>query len=94
MPKLKPVQPRPSEVETALCPAGRIMRHPLFARELGDIRAGRPFADDADDRSWSYERGRLLGAIAPPSMRLIDGRQLNLKALQLFSAASDRGLIP
>jgi hypothetical protein len=73
-----------------------IMEHPHFERGLDDIRAGQPFADHVDDRFWAYERGRLFGAIAPPSMPLFDdtsGRWLNPKAVRLFIAATVRGLI-
>jgi hypothetical protein len=35
------------------------MRHPLFARGLDDIRAGKSFIDHD---SWDFERGRLFGA--------------------------------
>jgi hypothetical protein len=50
------------------------VRHPHFAIGLDDIRAGRPFADHIEDPTWSYERGRQFGVIAPRSMPLfIDG---------------------
>lgn len=88
-------KPRPQrkQVRTISCSPITIMLHPHFARGLDDIRAGRPFADDVHDDYWAYERGRLFGAIAPRSMLLFDGRRLNLRALLLFSAASERGLI-
>ena len=70
------------------------MRHPHFARGLDDIRAGRAFADDVEDEFWAYERGRLLGTIAPLSMPLFISGRLNPKALALFNAACERGLIP
>jgi hypothetical protein len=85
---------REEQVETSACSAEAIMRHEHFARGLDDIRAGRPFADDIDDPFWAYERGRLLGAIAPLSMPLFIHKRLNPKAVLLFNAATDRGLIP
>ena len=69
------------------------MRHPNFARGFADIRAGRPFDPDIDDDLWAYERGRLLGAIAPLSMQLFNGKALNPKAVALFDAAHHRRLI-
>ena len=48
------------------------MRHPNFARGWADIRAGRAFDPDIYDDYWAYERGRLLGAIAPLAMQLSD----------------------
>jgi hypothetical protein len=96
--KYPAVQPRPSaradQVKTRICSPDTVMRHPHFVRGLDDIRAGRPFADDVDDHLWAYERGRLFGAVAPRSMRLFNGKRLNPKELQLFSVASNRGLIP
>ena len=53
------------------------MRHRHFARGWADIRAGRPFDPDIDDDYWAYERGRLLGAIAPLAMELFHGKTLN-----------------
>ena len=97
MPKPTPVQPPPSrreQVETIACSSVTIMLHPHFARGLDDIRAGQSFADDVHDNYWAYERGRLFGAIAPRSMLLFDGKRLNLKALMLYRAAKQRGLIP
>jgi hypothetical protein len=82
------------QVETDLCSADEIMRHPHFAKGLDDIRAGRPFADHVADECWAYERGRLFGAIAPQSMPLFICGRLNPKAVRLFEAASDRRLIP
>jgi hypothetical protein len=81
------------QVRTARCSTATIMLHPQFARGLDDIRNGRPFADCAADPYWSYERGRLFGKVAPRDMPLFDGNQLNFKAIQLFQAAYDRGLI-
>jgi hypothetical protein len=69
------------------------MRHPQFAAGLSDIRNGKPFAD-ADDLLWSYERGRLFGAIAPTTMPLFVGGRLNPRAVALFKAAMKRRLIP
>jgi hypothetical protein len=86
---------RRKQVATIICSPKTIMLHPHFARGLDDIRSGQSFADDAHYHYWAYERGRLFGAIAPPSMPLFDyGKRLNPKALRLFIAASIRGLIP
>jgi hypothetical protein len=81
------------QVRTARCSTATIMLHPHFARGLDDIRNGRPFADSPDDPYWSYERGRMFGKVAPLDMPLFDGNQLNFKAILLFQAAYDRGLI-
>jgi hypothetical protein len=99
MPKPKLFQPPPSrrkQVETGLCTAEQIMNHPNFERGFGDIRAGLPFDDRVDDRFWAYEKGRLLGAIAPKTMGLFDDSmwRLNPKAVALFKAATLKGLIP
>lgn len=97
MRKRTPVQPPPSrreQVETRTCLPTWVMEHPHFARGLDDIRTGKPFADDVHDSYWAYERGRLFGAIAPPSMRLFNGKRLNPKAVRLFIAATQRELIP
>jgi hypothetical protein len=84
---------RQEQVETSACSAEAIMSHKNFARGLGDIRAGRPFAGHVDDQFWAYERGRLLGAIAPLSMPLFIHGRLNPKAVLLLRAAMNRGLI-
>jgi hypothetical protein len=81
------------QIRTARCSTATIMLHPQFARGLDDIRNERPFADNADDPYWSYERGRMFGRIAPRDMPLFDGNQLNFKAILLFQTAYDRGLI-
>jgi hypothetical protein len=70
------------------------MRHPHFDRGLKDVRTGKAFADDVHDEYWAYERGRLFGAIAPPSMPLFVSGRLNKRAVRLYGAASARGLIP
>lgn len=82
------------QIKTSPCSAAAIMRHPHFARGLEDIRAGRPFADHVGDEYWAYERGRLFGALAPPALRVFAKGRLNSKAVLLYQAASDRGLIP
>lgn len=69
------------------------MRHPLFARGVEDIRAGRSFDTDLSDEYWAYERGRLFGAIAPLSMPLFIGKSLNPKAVALCDLAFDRKLV-
>jgi hypothetical protein len=79
------------QIDTILVSLASIMRSPDFADGLDDIRAGKPFDSSRD--SWSYERGRQFGAIAPLSMPLfVDGR-LNRKALELFRLAYQRGLV-
>jgi hypothetical protein len=85
---------RRKQVETSICSPKTIMRHPHFGRGLDEIREGRPFDCDVDDNYWAYEKGRLFGAIAPRSMPLFDGNRLNPKAVRLFIAAGERGLIP
>jgi hypothetical protein len=74
------------------------MRHPLFSRGLNEVRSGQPFdwrfGGDDTNAAWGYERGRLFGCIAPINMPLRVEGKLNPRAVALFSAASDRGLIP
>jgi hypothetical protein len=91
MKKIKTTMPK--QVRTSRTTTQRIMRHRHFARGLADIRAGRPLDADVDDNLWAYERGRLFGAIAPLSMSLFNGKELNQKAVALFDAACDRKLI-
>ena len=82
------------QVKTFRCTSASIMRHPHFDRGLEDVRTGKAFADDVHDEYWAYERGRLFGAIAPPSMPFFVGGRLNKKAVRLYDAASARRLIP
>lgn len=83
----------PKQVHTSCTSLTTIMRHPNFARGWADIRAGQPFNPEIDDVYWAYERGRLLGAIAPLTMELRHGKALNPKATALFEAACNRKLI-
>lgn len=85
---------RDQQVETHRCSHESVMRHPNFSRGFADIRAGRPFNPDVIDNYWAYERGRLLGAIAPLSLKLFDDEGLNPIAVKLFAAAVERKLIP
>jgi hypothetical protein len=62
-----------------------------FARGLSDVRTGVPFDWRID--SWDYERGRLFGRIAPPTMPLRLGSKLSPKAIALLEAAVARRLI-
>ena len=80
------------QVATRPTSAQRIMRDPLFARGLDEVRSGQPFDWRVSD--WQYERGRLFGCIAPLGMPLFVANKLNPKAVALFNAASDRGFIP
>jgi hypothetical protein len=68
------------------------MKDPNFARGLNDVRTGKRFDWTIDD--WSYERGRLLGRIAPATMPLFVGGKLNPTMLKVYSLASERGWIP
>ena len=83
----------PKQVRTSCTALTTIMRHPNFARGFADIRAGKPFNPEIDDVYWAYERGRLLGAIAPLTMALRNGKALNPKAIALFEAAYSRRII-
>lgn len=67
------------------------MRSPMFAFGLDAIRSGRPFDADIDD--WSYDRGRLFGAIAPFTMPLRIEDKINPKAVRLYEAAAKRGYL-
>jgi hypothetical protein len=81
------------QVATAPVSVEHMMRRPDFARGVADRRAGRTprFDDYAEDRWWSYERGRQFAAIAPVFMAVkIDGN-LNPKAVALCKAAVHRG---
>jgi hypothetical protein len=82
------------QVPTSNSSIPTIMNHPHFARGLDDARRGKPFDADLVDDYWAYDRGRLFGAIAPLAMPLrTTAGGLNLKAIQLYAAASKRGLI-
>jgi hypothetical protein len=67
------------------------MSSPEFAHGLSDARNGVAFDWRID--SWNYERGRMFGFIAPPTMPLLVGSKLNPKAVALCEAALDRRLI-
>jgi hypothetical protein len=77
------------QVPTTATTAASIMRRLGFSSGLVEKRAGQPFRECLDD-DWSYERGRLFGAIAPLSMPLFVKGRLNPKAVRLFEAASER----
>jgi hypothetical protein len=62
-----------------------------FARGLDEVRNGLPL--DASNNDWNYERGRHFGFIAPLTMPLRIGKQLNPKALRLAEAAFSRRLL-
>jgi hypothetical protein len=62
-----------------------------FARGVDEVRRGLPFNPDVD--SWSYERGRCFGFIAPLNMPVRIGDVLNPKALKLAEAAFKRKLL-
>jgi hypothetical protein len=67
------------------------MRDPWFQYGLNEIRSGKAFNPECDD--WSYERGRLFGALAPQNMPLkIDGK-INPQALRLCERAFERRYI-
>jgi hypothetical protein len=68
-----------------------IMSSPDFELGLNDARRGILF--DWRINTWEYERGRLFGHIAPLSMPLRIGRQLNPKAVALCDAAIARRLV-
>jgi hypothetical protein len=68
-----------------------IMASPDFEIGLSDARRGIPF--DWRNGSWSYERGRLFGHIAPLNMPLRIDSKLNPKAVALCDAALRRKLI-
>jgi hypothetical protein len=70
-----------------------IMRREGFRRGLESIRAGELFDTEQHDHYWSYERGRMFGAIAPRNMSLYAGSKLNPKAVQLCHAAFGRKFI-
>jgi hypothetical protein len=76
--------------------AAAIVGTPEFALGLEDMRKGVPFdwrIGGSGKAAWDYERGRQFGCIAPLSMPLRIGRKLNPKAIALYHAASNRGLI-
>jgi len=81
-----------SQVSTRPVTTRDIVASREFARGLEEVRKGLPPNWDSDD-SWSYERGRAFGFIAPLDMPLRIGRALNPKALKLAEAAFDRKLL-
>jgi hypothetical protein len=78
----------PTEMVTTLT----IMRDREFALGFDDARVGRPF-NPPGDSSWGYERGRLLAYLAPPTLPLKVGGQINPAALRLCDAAFDRSYL-
>jgi hypothetical protein len=92
----KAKRPQREQVSTRKATITTIMGSPEFARGFADVRAGIPFdwRVGADNGAWNYERGRQLGCIAPLSMPLRIGHQLNPKAVALCAAAFARRLIP
>jgi hypothetical protein len=78
------------QVKTRSCTVQSIMRHPLFARGLADVREGRPFDVDAD-HSWEYGRGRQFGALVPIDFPVLDDNgKLSTIAVEVYRAASWR----
>jgi hypothetical protein len=80
-----------SQIPTTATTTESIMGSPAFERGFDDARNGAPFDWRIDD--WAYERGRLLGCIAPLNMQLRIGGKLNPKAIALCDAAFNRRLI-
>ena len=80
-----------TQVPTVTVTIAAIMRSAEFKRGLDDARKGIPFDWRIDE--WNYERGRLFAYVAPVSMPLWIGRKLNERAIALYRAASERGLI-
>jgi hypothetical protein len=80
------------QIETVIVDTVEIMRDAAFGRGVEDRRAGRPF-DQNLDGNWEYERGRLWASIAPVNMPLRIRGRINPKAVALFDAAYERGLI-
>jgi hypothetical protein len=72
-----------------------IMGSAAFALGVAERRAGRALRYDmfTGDEAWNYERGRLWATLAPVSMPLVINGKINFKAVRLFEAAGDRGLI-
>jgi hypothetical protein len=71
--------------------AADIISTQAFACGLEEVRLGLPFNPNND--SWGYERGRAFGFIAPATLPLRIGTQLNRKALKLAEAAFIRRLL-
>jgi hypothetical protein len=66
-----------------------IMTSRWFALGVADGRANRPFPADYDawsaqDRLWSYERGRLWGRAVPRSVQLKSGGRVTAQAIAWF----------
>ena len=88
------------QVRTKQVSISKIMASPFFRRGLEDARSGKPFdwciggdvSSGAND-SWSYERGRLFGHIAPLDMPLRIENTLNPRAIALCKLAFERKLI-
>jgi hypothetical protein len=88
-----------NQIETVPTSIERIMSSKSFALGVKDRRRGAPpqfdreLPDEGDEDAWDYERGRLWASIAPVSMPLRIGKQLNPKAVALCRSAFDRGYI-
>jgi hypothetical protein len=77
-------------VKTKTCTTESILRHPLFARGLADVREGRPFNVD-DDYAWEYGRGRQFGALVPLDFPVFDDDgKLSAVAVEVYRVASRR----
>jgi hypothetical protein len=84
-----------SQARTSCTTTSAIMRSTAFRRGFEQARAGEPpqFDGCCGGDPWAYERGRLFAYIAPLAMSLRADGKLNPKAVALFDAAFDRGLI-
>jgi hypothetical protein len=72
----------------------RIMKSREFSAGVADVRLGRaPRFDDPIARDWNYERGRMFALIAPMKMPTKIGKELNPKAVLIFSRAMFAGEI-
>jgi hypothetical protein len=66
-----------------------VMSSAWFEQGVADARAGRGFPKDYDawsaqDRCWSYERGRLWGRAVPRSVQLKSGGRVTAQAIAWF----------
>jgi hypothetical protein len=88
------------QVDTRTVTVQTILSDTWFERGLNDARQLLAFdwrigADASHDvnAQWNYERGRLLGRLAPLTMPLWIGNRLNPKAVALARLAFERKLV-
>ena len=82
------------QVTTKTCTLRSVMRTAAFIKGHKDALQGKPFSYDAYpdlNDQWSYERGRLFGAIYKYPVK--EGKTITYDALYAFANAWNANLI-